>query len=148
VVGSTPHPGELFMVQAVRNLTDPVEGVLRHGSVLVCDRDGKWSRAVRKCMRAGGVRVIQTPVQAPNCNAYAERFVRSIKHECLIGSFRWANRICGTCHESTWPSYHRERNHQGLGNELLESAAPPGSSGQVHRRRRVGGILKYYHRAA
>jgi transposase InsO family protein len=51
--------------------------------VLICDRDAKWSRAVRARLQDAGIRVVQTPYRAPNANAYAERFVRSIKEECL-----------------------------------------------------------------
>jgi transposase InsO family protein len=51
--------------------------------VLICDRDAKWSRAVRARLQDAGIRVVQTPHRAPNANAYAERFVRSIKEECL-----------------------------------------------------------------
>ena len=63
VLGSTPHPDERFMLQAARHLTNQIDGVLSTGSVLVCDRDRKWSRAVLECMRATGVRVVQTPVR-------------------------------------------------------------------------------------
>jgi transposase InsO family protein len=50
---------------------------------LICDWDAKWSAPVRERLGEAGIRVVQTPLQAPNANAYAERFVRSIKHECL-----------------------------------------------------------------
>ena len=51
--------------------------------VLICDRDAQWSRAVRARFQDAGIRVVRTPYRAPNANAYAERFVRSIKEECL-----------------------------------------------------------------
>lgn len=51
--------------------------------VLICDRDAKWTVAVRTRLREAGIHVVQTPYQAPNANAYAERFVRSLKAECL-----------------------------------------------------------------
>ena len=51
--------------------------------VLICDRDAKWSASARERFGEAGIRVVQTPFQAPNCNAYAERFVRSIEEECL-----------------------------------------------------------------
>jgi hypothetical protein len=53
--------------------------------VLICDRDAKWRAPVRERLGEMGCRVVQTPFQAPNANAYAERFVRSIKRECLTG---------------------------------------------------------------
>jgi transposase InsO family protein len=51
--------------------------------VLICDRDAKWSEAVRSLLKEAGIQVVQTPFQAPNANAHAERFMRSIKAECL-----------------------------------------------------------------
>jgi putative transposase len=98
----------------------------------------------------GGIRVVQTPFQAPNCNAHAERFVRSIKEECL-------NRVVvlGEAHlrrtlTEFSAHYHRERNHQGLDDRLIapERLAPPGADGHIHCRARLGGLLRYYHRAA
>ena len=83
IVGSTPHPDEAFVRQVVRQLTIADEGVLDEHRVLICDRDRKWSLAVRGLVETSGVRVIQTPFRAPNCNAHAERFVRSVKEECL-----------------------------------------------------------------
>src|SRR5262249_37347462 len=70
VLGITPHPDEAFMRQVVRTLTMVDETPCR---VLICDRHAKWSAAVRERLAEGGIRVVQTPYQAPNANAYAER---------------------------------------------------------------------------
>lgn len=83
LVGSTPHPDDAFMGQVARVLTSADDGVLRGSRIFICDRDTKWSAAFRRILADAGIRVVQTPFQAPNCNAYAERFVRSIKEECL-----------------------------------------------------------------
>jgi len=83
LLGSTPHPDEAFVLQTMRHLTDDVDGVLRRKSLLICDRDRKWSAAVERFFATADVRVIRTPFRAPNCNAHAERFVRSIREECL-----------------------------------------------------------------
>ncbi len=83
IVGSTHNPDAAFMAQAARRLTDVVEGFLAGHSVLICDRDGKWTDGFRPILEGAGVRIVQTPIQAPNANAYAERFVRSIREECL-----------------------------------------------------------------
>jgi putative transposase len=79
IVGSTPHPDERFMQQVARTLTTADEGTLIGHRVLICDRDMKWSAPVRARLGEAGIRVVQTPYQAPNANAYAERFVRSSK---------------------------------------------------------------------
>jgi transposase InsO family protein len=130
---------------APRTLTQADGQVYR---VLICDRDAKWSAPVRARLQEGGLRVIQTPYRAPNCNAHAERFVRSIKEECLDrlipfgeGHFRRAVAQFVT-------HYHRERNHQGLGNQLIERPPEQECVGRIARRSRLGGLLNYYARAA
>jgi putative transposase len=78
IVGSTPHPNDLFMRQVSHMLT-VTDGLLSNHHVLICDRDSKWSRDVRRLLGEARVLVVRTPFQAPNANAHAERFVRSIK---------------------------------------------------------------------
>ena len=91
ILGSTPYPDEMFMRQVARTLTMADDGLLRAHRVLICDRDAKWSTAVRQLLNEAGICVVQTPWRAPNANAHAERFVRSIKQECLVASFRLAS---------------------------------------------------------
>jgi transposase InsO family protein len=104
LAGSTRYPDEAFVVQAMRHLADTIEGVLGGGSVLICDRDRKWSRAVLEFLEQEGVRIIRTPFRAPNCNAYAERFVRSISRSASIASSRWGNGIFAGRWPSSWPT--------------------------------------------
>jgi len=115
--------------------------------VLICDRDAKWSVAVRERLEEAGIRVVQTPYQAPNANAHAERFVRSVKEECLdriipIGEGHFRRAVTEFV-----AHYHRERNHQGLDNTLIEGAALT-DAGRVRRQSRLGGLLNFYTRAA
>src|SRR5262249_25747848 len=142
---STPHPDEAFMRQVVRNLTPAESGRCR---VLICDREAKWSRSVCARVQEAGLRVIQTPYRAPNANAYAERFVRSIKDECLNRLIPFGERHFRRAVAEFVVHYHRERNHQGLRNELIEGSPPEGRVGRVRRRQRLGGLLNYYARAA
>src|ERR1700693_4042886 len=72
IVGSTPHPDERFVQQVVRTLTAAEEGLLVQHRVLICDRDAKWSASVRTRLGESGIRVVQTPYQAPNANARSE----------------------------------------------------------------------------
>ncbi len=149
IVGLTPHPDEGFMRQVGRTLTAADEGVLVGHRVLICDRDAKWSVLVRERLGDAGIRVVQTPFQAPNANAYAERFVRSIKDECLSRVIPFGERHLRRTIAEFVAHYHCERNHQGLENELIEGApavAAPG--GRIRRRRPLGGLLNYYCRAA
>jgi transposase InsO family protein len=102
---------------------------------------GRW-------LQGAGVRIVLTPVQAPNANAYAERFVRSIRQECLdrlilLGEGRLLRAL-----DEFVAHYHRERNHQGLGNELIIPATAAARGTRVRCRDRLGGLLRYYHRAA
>jgi hypothetical protein len=83
IVGATPHPHDGFMQQVVRRLTSAEDGLLTQHRLLICDRDTKWSAPVRARLDEAGIRVVLTPYRAPNANAYTERFVRSIKEECL-----------------------------------------------------------------
>jgi len=71
------------MAQVARNLTDAVDGFLLPHRFLIVDRDSKFSDQFRRTLRGSGVETILTPYRAPNCNAFAERLVRSIKEECL-----------------------------------------------------------------
>jgi putative transposase len=148
IVGSTPHP-HVFMRQVARTLTAADDGLLVPHRVLICDRDAKWSAPVRARLGEAGIRVVLTPYRAPNANAYAERFVRSIKEECLDrlipigeGHFRGAITEYVT-------HYHHERNHQGLENALIAGTPATGTVvGRIRRRPRLGGLLNYYDRAA
>jgi transposase InsO family protein len=148
IIGSTPHPDDAFMLQLVRQLTDASDGVLYEGRFLICDRDRKWSTAVRHLLETSGVRVIRTPFRAPNCNAHAERFVRSVKEECLDRLIPMGERHLRGALAEFLVHYHRERNHQGLGNELIDGDGGQHHGGRVRRRQRLGGLLSYYYRAA
>jgi transposase InsO family protein len=144
ILGTTPHPEAAFMQQIVRTLTMADAEMC---GVLICDRDAKWSAAMRDRLNEAGIRVVQTPYHAPNANAHAERFVRSIKEECLdrmilLGEWHFRRAVTEFV-----AHYHRERNHQSLGNALIEGP-PTARGGRVHRQQRLGGLLNYYRRAA
>jgi transposase InsO family protein len=147
IVGSTRFPHELFMRQVSRTLTIADEGLLRRHRVLICDRDHKWSAAARQLIEDAGIHVVPTPYRAPNANAHAERFVRSIKEECLDRIIPLGERHVRRAVAEFITHYHRERNHQGLGNRLIDGA-PVRREGRIRRRPRLGGLLNYYERAA
>jgi putative transposase len=148
VVGSTRHPDEAFVLQAMCHLTDGLDGVLGHGRVLICDRDRKWSRAAREFLEREGVRIVRTPICAPNCNAHAERFVRSIKEECLDRVIPLGERHFRRTMTDFVAHYYGERNHQGIANELIQPLDRLDAHAPVRRRERMGGLLNYYYRAA
>jgi transposase InsO family protein len=113
ILGATPHPDDAFMRQVMRTFTMADVQPCR---VLVCDRDAKWSAAVRERLTEVGIRVVQTPYQAPNANAYAERFVRSINEECFDRLIPIGERHFRRAMQEFIAHYHNERNHQGLEN--------------------------------
>ena len=149
IAGIHPQPYGKWMEQVARNLTDAIDGFLRQASHLIHDRDPLYTGAFREILRSAGVRPIKLPPRSPNLNAYAERFVRSIKEECLDRVIPLAERHLRLMVHEYVEHYHRERNHQGLDNQLLERAPPPSRvSDGVQRRERLGGLLSYYHREA
>lgn len=147
LAGITRNPGDAFMAQVARNLTDLKDGFLRNHRVLICDRDTKFSEQFRRILTEAGVEVILTPRQAPNCNAFAERFVLSIKSECLNRMVFFGESSPRRAISEYLEHYHAERAHQGIGNERIESSAAS-SGGSVECSERLGGLLKRYYRAA
>lgn len=133
------------MRQVAQTLTQAYGKVYR---VLICDRDAKWSAPVRARSEEGGLCVIQTPHRATDGNAHAERFVRSIKEECLDRVIPLGERHFRRAAAEFVSHYHRERNHQGLGNELIERPPEHEPVGRIRRRSPLGGLLNYYGRAA
>ena len=103
---------------------------------------------MRERLGEAGIRVVQTPFQAPNANVYAERFVRSIKEECLNRVIPFGERHFRRTIAEYVEHYQRERNHQGLGHELLDRAPLIDGADRIRRRQRLGGLLNYYGRAA
>jgi putative transposase len=149
IVGSTPHPHDVFMQQVVRTMMTADEGLLVQHRVLICDRDTKWIVPVRARLCEAGIRVVLTPYRAPNASAYAERFVRSIKDECLSRVIPFGERHLRWTIAEYVEHYHRERNHQGIENELIGGASVRAAHrGCIRRRPRLGGLLNYDERAA
>jgi transposase InsO family protein len=149
IAGITPGPNEVWMMQIGRNLTDPVDGFLADKQLLIIDRDSKYSAAFRSLLTDAGVEPVRLPARSPNLNAHAERFVRSIKDECLSRMIFFSERSLRKATREFAAHYHAERNHQGLDNRLIESGGRVESAiGRVTCRERLGGMLRFYHRAA
>ena len=94
-----------------------------------------------------GIRVVLTPYRAPNANAYAERFVRSIKDECLNRLIPFGERHLRRAVTEYVEHYHRERNHQGLDNALIDDSPQRPTGRRIRCLTRLGGLLNYYERA-
>ena len=149
IAGVTREANGLWMTQVARNLSDAAEGFLIGKRYLIPDRDPLFTAELVEVLEGSGVQSVKLPPRSPNLNAYAERFVRTIKESCLERIIR-----CGegslrkAIHEFIQP-YHYERNHQGLGNRLI-TPEPPGAdkNGAIPCRPRLGGMLNYYYRQA
>ena len=149
IAGITTNPNELFILQVGRNLTDVVDGFLLGKRYLIVDRDTKYSQAFRGLLERGGIESIRLPPRSPNLNAYAERFVRSIKEEIIHRMIFFGEASLRRALREYMGHYHTERNHQGLGNQLIKpSNVVTLPSSVIHRRERLGGMLSYYHRKA
>jgi transposase InsO family protein len=138
------------MVQMGRNLTDSETGMLTGKRTLIIDRDTKYCEAFRHLLEQSGTAIIRLSPRSPNLNAYAERLVQSIKEECLNRLIFFGEASLRRALSEYLTHYHQERNHQGMNNRLLNSAANDDSyrTSAVSKRARLGGILNYYHREA
>jgi transposase InsO family protein len=151
LVGLTRHPDEEWMEQMARNGTMEDSGFLNNRRYLLHDRDRKYCPGFRDVIRAGGIEPIALPARSPNLNAYAERWVRSVKEECLSKLILLGEGSLRRVLRHYEAHYHEERNHQGKDNLLLfplRTPAVPGKQEQVRCRERLGGLLKYYERKA
>ena len=150
IAGVTTTPNAEFMAQVARNLTDAVDGFLRDKSFVILDRDSKFTEQFRRILEDAGVAVVRTALQAPDMNALAERFVGTVKRECLDRMILFGERHLRHALSELVDHYHRERPHQGLGNERI--APPPGDGAatgdEVVADERLGGLLRSYRRVA
>src|SRR5205814_480269 len=136
------------MTQIARNLTGDVEGFLKGKRYVIHDRDPLYTREFLSMLAEQGIESVKLPPRSPNLNAYAERFVRSIKESCLERMiFFGEDALRNAVHEFV-THYHMERNHQGLGNQLIVPITTGDKVGTVECRQRLGGLLNYYYRQA
>jgi transposase InsO family protein len=149
IAGIAREPDSAWMSQIARNLTDVGDGFLTGKRFLIHDRDPRFTDAFRETLTAADVQVVRLPARSPNLNPYAERFVRTIKESCLERIILVGEASLRRAVREFADHYHHERNHQGLGNQLIVPLAEPSNrDGHIACRERLGGLLKYYHRAA
>ena len=149
IAGIRRDPDGHWLLQVARNLLDDLDGFLRSKTHLILDRDPLFMKAFKDLLGHSGAKVVTLPARSPILNSYVERFVRSIKDECLSRLV-----ILGEAHlrhaiRNFVDHYHRERNHQGLDNALIDPGPEIGrQEGRVLCRPRLGGLLRHYYREA
>ena len=149
IAGIARMANGLWMSQIARNLTDAEQGILTGKRYLIHDRDPLFTAEFLEMIADAGVEPVKLPPRSPNLNAYAERFVRSIRESCLDRMIFFGEESLRTAIQNFVAHYHGERNHQGLANQLISSEAGHlSNAGEVQRRQRLGGMLNYYYRAA
>jgi putative transposase len=156
IAGITPNPHQEWMAQVVRNITAVDEGMLVQNNCkyLIHDRDSKFCERFDNLVRSVNIEPVKLPPRSPNLNAYAERFVLSlrarIKSECLDSKILFGERSIRHEIKEYTAHYHLERNHQGIGNNLVFPQPAPEKCNEVkvECRERLGGLLKFCRRAA
>jgi transposase InsO family protein len=147
IAGVVNQPHEAWMKQLARNLTDVADGFLREKRYLIMDRDPVFTAAFRSLLLSSGIKSVRLPARSPNLNAYAERFIRSAREECLAKIIPLSETHLREVLREYVRHYHSERNHQGLANILIDPSNSQGT-GRIVRNRRIGGMLNYYYREA
>ena len=147
IAGTTTHPDSAFMAQVARNLTAHDDGFLRDTRHLIVDQDSKFTAEFCRILQDVGVAVVRTAYQAPNMNAVAERWVLSVKSECLDKMILFGQDHLDRVLRQFIEHYHAERPHQSLGNELIDGE-PSTDDGDVITHERLGGLLRSYRRSA
>ncbi len=147
LAGVTAHPNSAWVTQQARNLV--MEDRLASARFLIRDRDAKYSGPFDEVFRSEGVRVIRTPIRAPKASASAERFVRTIRRECLDHMLVLGERHLERIPREYVRHYNKERPHRGLCLETPEpKPALTGADGEVVRVARLGGLINEYRRVA
>ena len=146
ILGIIPQAYGGWMKQMAKNLTDPFNGFSKGKSFIIMDRDPLFTQEFRDILDNSGVKPVRTTVASPNLNPMAERWVRSIKHECLNKMIIMGEKHLRYCIDQYLIHYHTSRPHTGLGHNMIDPQ--PQGDGKIVRHERLGGLLKSWRRAA
>src|SRR2546428_9652858 len=145
VGGIASRANGLWMSQIARNLTDEVDGFFKDKRYLMHDRDPLYTKEFLTMLADSKIQSVKLPPRSPNLNAHAERFVRTIKEGCLDQMIFFGEGSLRTAVREFLAHYHRERNHQGLGNRLIiPLGTAVDTAGPIQRHARLGGMLNFY----
>ena len=148
LAGCTTNPTGAWVTQQARNLS--FSGVFERTRFLIHDRDSKFSAAFDEVFRSEGIRVIRTPIRAPQANAYAERFVRTVRAECLDWLLILGRRHLEHVLRTYVTHYNTERPHRALALVPPEASdgAQPAVAATIERHDLLGGLIHEYRAAA
>jgi putative transposase len=146
IAGVTPNPDAAWVQQMGRNLTDCYDGFFLDTRYVLVDRDTKFL-PFRGVLEGGDTEAVVLPPKSPDLNPHIERFMRSMKDECLNRMIFFGEKSLRRALTEFAEHYHAERNHQGLGNNIITPGEEVGrTSGDIQCSDRLGGMLRYYHR--
>ena len=143
----TAHPDARWVAQQARNFCMDLPNGDRQRAIVIHDNDTKFTKQFDEILKSEGLRPQKLVIQSPDLNAFCERFVQILKHECLDHFVVVAEKHLNYIVREFLVHYHQERPHQGLGNVPL-SGLPPVAEGKVVCRQRLGGLLRHYERRA
>jgi len=148
IAGVTPNPNAAWVQQVARNLTDCYDGFLCESRYVLVDRDTNFL-ALRSVLEGSDTKAVLLPPKSLNLNAHLERYMRSMKSECLSRMIFFGEKSLRRALAEFEAHYHGEHNHQRLDNNLIEPDDEVGRAwGRVACRNRLGGMLRYYYRKA
>jgi len=149
VAGITEHPNEDWMAQMARNISG-WDGERGDGKAkyLIHDRDTKYCAKFKEIMNSAEIECIKLPPRSPNLNAFAERWVKTVKTECLNHFILFGRKSLSHVLKKYLEHYHTERNHQGLDHKILFPDERLDNEGDVTKSSKLGGLLNFYYRDA
>ena len=150
IAGITENPDQAWMTQVARNLIMEGENFVRGRNILLMDRDAKFCKEFRDILSSGGLKSLRLPWRSPNLNAFAERWVRSIKTECLRSFIFFDEEMLRRVITSYIQHYNHERPHQGKDNQILLPQLPertrhPSCEARLQSKSKLGGLLNFYY---
>ena len=149
IAGIRIDPDGAWMTQIARNLLDPAMGFLRNATHLIHDRDPLYTKAWTALLESSGVKSVPIPARSPNCTPHAERFVKTVRTECLDQFLVFGERHLRHLLNEFVTHYHTERYHQGIGGQLIRPRPSPSNDtsrlATIQCRSRLGGLLNFYH---
>ncbi|WP_240724235.1 integrase core domain-containing protein [Frankia sp. B2] len=150
ILAVTAHPTGAWISHQARQLVMNLDGRLDAFRFLIRDRDAKYPQAFDDVFAPEGVQIVRTPPRTPQANAYAERFIRSVRQECTDKILLFGKRHAAAVLDEYARHFHDHRPHQG------REQRPPNHDpatvtplvGPIDRRKVLGGMISEYHRAA